>query len=151
MLKCQYRLWKFFFLIVLQNSLWITIWENSTSLKKNTNELDPAWHIAGNHRIRRQKKIAFSYSDPGGTLENKLNDLKPSFSRKKSLTFQKKSKKMLLHWIANLADQNIKQQQLKINMRVTYHTVLSVWNKPLIDTCQHCSTSRANCNIKKKR
>ena len=51
---------------------------------------------------------------------------------------------MLLHWIANLADQNLKQQQLKINMRVTYHTVISVWNKPLIDTCQHCSTSRAN-------
>ena len=50
---------------------------------------------------------------------------------------------MLLHWRANLADQN-KQQPLKINIRVTYHTVLSVWNKPLIDTCQHCSTSRAN-------
>ena len=109
-----------------------------------TKELDPAWHIAGNHRIRGQKKIAFSYSDPGGTLENKLNDLKPLFSRKKSLTFQKRSKKMLLHWIANLADQNIKQQQLKINMRVTYHTVLSVWNVPLIDTCQHCSSCRAN-------
>ena len=24
------------------------------------------------------------------------------------------------------------------------HTVLSVWNKPLIETCQYCSTSRAN-------
>ena len=76
-------------------------------------------------------------------LENKLNDLKPLFSRKKSLTFQKRSKKMFLYWRANLADQN-KQQPLKINIRVTYHTVLSVWNKPLIDTCQHCSTSRAN-------
>ena len=96
-----------------------------------------------NHRIRWQEKIDFSYSDPGGTLENKLNDLKPLFSRKKSLTFQKRSKKMFLHWRANLADQN-KQQPLKINIRVTYHTVLSVWNKPLIDTCQHCSTSRAN-------
>ena len=41
------------------------------------------------------------------------------FSRKKSLTFQKRSKKMLLHWRANLADQN-KQQPLKINIRVTY-------------------------------
>ena len=59
-------------------------------------------------------------------MENKLNDLKPLFSRKKSLTFQKRSKKMLLHWIANLADKNLKQQQLKINMRVTYHTVISV-------------------------
>ena len=46
---------------------------------------------------------------------------------------------MFLHW----KDQN-KQQPLKINMRVTYHTVLSEWNKPLIDTCQHCSTNRAN-------
>jgi len=41
---------------------------------KNTNELGPAWqNIAGNHRIPWQKKIAFSYSDPG----DKLNDLKP--------------------------------------------------------------------------
>ena len=68
-------------------------------------------------------------------MEDKLNDLKPLFSRKK---------KMLLHWIANLADQNIKQQQLKINMHVTYHTILLVRNKPLIDTCQHCSTRQAN-------
>ena len=68
-------------------------------------------------------------------MENKLNDLKPLFSRKKSLTFQKRSKKMFLHWRANLADQN-KQQPLKINIRVTYHTFLSV--------CQHCFTSRAN-------
>ena len=45
--------------------------------------------------------------------------------------------------LAKLADQN-KQQPLKINIRVTYHSVLSVRNKPLIDTCQHCSTSRAN-------
>ena len=28
-----------------------------------------------NHRIRCQKKMDFSYSDPGGTLENKLNNL----------------------------------------------------------------------------
>ena len=59
-----------------------------------------------NWSIRGQKKITFSYSGPGGTLENKLNDLKPLFSHKKSLTFQKRSKKMLLHWRANLADQN---------------------------------------------
>ena len=50
---------------------------------------------------------------------------------------------MFLHWRANLADQK-KQQPLKTNIRVTYHTFLSVWNKPLIDTCQHCSTNRAN-------
>ena len=36
------------------------------------------------------------------------------------------------------------QQPLKTNIRVTYHTFLSVCNKPLIDTCQHCSTNRAN-------
>ena len=122
--------------------------------KKNTTELGPAWHIEGNHRIRGQKKIACSYSDPGGTLENTLNDLKLLFSRKKSLTFQKRSKKMLLHWRTNLADQN-KQQPLKLNIRVTYHTLLLVWNKPLINTYQHCSTSRANqwsaCRFLKSR
>ena len=60
------------------------------------------------------------------TLADKPRDFenRPS-SRKKNLTFQKRSKKMLLHWRANLADQN-KQQPLKINIRVTYHTVLSV-------------------------
>ena len=110
--------------------------------QKNTNELGSAWQIAGNYRIREQKKMAFSYSDPGSILENKLNDLKLLFSRKKSLTFQKRSKKMFLHWRANLANQN--KQPLKINVRDTYHTVFSVWNNPLIDTCQHCSTSRAN-------
>ena len=47
---------------------------------------------SGNHRICWQKKIAFSYSDPGDTLENKLNDLKPLYSRKKSYAFQKKLK-----------------------------------------------------------
>ena len=53
-------------------------------------------NITGNHRIPWQKKIAFSYSDPGDTFENKLNDLKPLYSRKKSFAFQKKLKKMLL-------------------------------------------------------
>ena len=47
----------------------------------------------GNHRIRWQKKIDFSYLDPGGTLESKRNDLKPLFSRKKSFAFQKKERK----------------------------------------------------------
>ena len=140
----QYRLWTFVFLIRLtEQSVNHQLREFNIPQKKNTNELGLAWHIAGNHRIRGQKKITFSYSDPGGSLESKLNDLKPLFSRKKSLTLQKRSKKMPLYWGANLADQN-KQQPLKINIRVTYHTVLSVWNKPLIDTCQHCLTSRAN-------
>ena len=97
------------------------------------------------HRIPWRKKIAFSYSDPGDTLENKLNGLKPLCSRKKSFAFQKKLKRMLWHrraMRANLADQN-KQQPREINMRVTIHD-LSVWNKPLIDTYQCCSTSWAN-------
>ena len=62
-------------------------------------QLGPVWqNIAGNHCGR--KKIAFSVSDTWGTLENKLNNLKPLFdlfSHKKCFTFQKRSKKMLLH------------------------------------------------------
>ena len=121
----QYGLWTFVFLIRLTEQSVNHHLREFNIPQKNTNELGPAWHIAGNHRIRGQKKIAFSYSDAGGTLENKLNDLKPLFSRKKSLTFQKRSKKMLLQWRANLADQN-KQQPLKLNIRVTYHTVFLV-------------------------
>ena len=139
----QYGLWTIVFLIRLTEESVNNHLREFNFPQKNTNELGPAWHIVGNHRIRGQTKITFSHSDPGGTLENKLNDLKPLFSRKKSLTFRKRSKTTLLHWRANLADQN-KQQPLKINIRVTYRTFLSVWNKPLIDTCQHCSTSRAN-------
>ena len=37
---------------------------------------------AGNHHIRGQKKIAFSYSDPGGTLE-KIEQPKTLFSLNK--------------------------------------------------------------------
>ena len=61
--------------------------------------------------------------------------------------FQKKLNKMLLHWREILADQN--KQRINNNHRKlicvsrTKHD-LSVWNKPLIDTYQHCSTSRAN-------
>ena len=100
-------------------------------------------------RVKHREKNDLSKKRGGGgeekkdTLENKLNDPKPLFCRKKSLTFQRRSKKMFLHWRANLADQN-KQQPLTIDIRLTYHTVLSVWNKPLIETRQHCSTSRAN-------
>ena len=53
-------------------------------------------NIAGNHHIREQKKIAFSYSNPEGTLE-KLNNLKPLYSRKK--------RALSLHQRANPADQ----------------------------------------------
>ena len=77
-----------------------------------------------------------------------LNDLKPLLSHKKSFTFQKRSMKMLLHWRANLADQNIQQPQ-KINLRVTYHPWLLSMKQTfnLIDTCQYCSTSRANQSL----
>ena len=84
----QYRLWTFVFLIRLTEQSVNHHLRVFNIPQKNTNELGPAWHIAGNHCIREQKKIAFSY----------LNDLKPLFSRKKSLTFQNRSKKMFLHW-----------------------------------------------------
>ena len=102
-----------------------------------------AWqNIAGNHRIPWQKKIAFSYSDPGDNLKNKLNDLKPLYSCKKSVAFQKKLKKMLCPWRVNLANQNNNRRKWRC-LSCTIHD-LSVWKKPLIDTCQYCSTSWAN-------
>ena len=118
----------------------MTIWENSTSVSLKKTPTSWAQHDT------LQETIAFANKRKSLLviqLKNKLSDLKPLFSHKKSLTLQKRSKKMFLHWTANLADQN-KHQPLKIDIRVTYHTVLSVWNTPLIDTCQHCSTSRTN-------
>ena len=50
---------------------------------------------------------------------------------------------MLLHWRENLADQN-KQYHRKLICVSRTKRDLSVWNKPLIDTWQHCSTSQAN-------
>ena len=105
---------------------------NIPQKKKNTNELGPAWqNIAGNHRIPWQKKIAFSYSDPGDTLENKLNDLKALYSRNKSFAFQKKLKKMLLHWRVNLADQNKRQDACHVpymtsSMKQTFDQHMSI-------------------------
>ena len=64
-------------------------------------------NIAGNHHIRGQKKIAFSYSDPGGTLE-KIKQPKTLFSSNK--------RALILDQRANLADQ--KQNPQQINMRV---------------------------------
>ena len=50
-------------------------------------------------------KIAYNYSDPGGTLE-KLNNLKPLFSGNEELYILKEVKgKMLLHQRANRDDQ----------------------------------------------
>ena len=42
-----------------------------------------------------KKKIAYNYSDPGGTLE-KLNNLKPSFSRIEKLNTSKEVKENAL-------------------------------------------------------
>ena len=82
-----------------------------TILQKKPNDLGPArQNIPGNNCIPWQKKIAFSFSDPGDTLENKLNDLKPLYSRKKSFAFQKKLKKMLLPCRVNLADLDMTSQ-----------------------------------------
>ena len=84
-------------------------------------------YVSGRKRRRRyvtlpwytftnKKKIAYNYSDPGGTLE-KLNNLKPLFSCNEELYISKEVKeKMLLHQRANHADQ--KQWRTKINMRV---------------------------------
>ena len=61
--------------------------------------MDPAWqNIAGYHHIHRQKKIAFSYSEPGGTLEK--------IRQPKTLIWQQK--KMLLH---NAKDNHADQKQ----------------------------------------
>ena len=52
-----------------------------------------------------KKKIAYNYSDPGGTLE-KLSKLKPLISRNEELHISKDVKdKMLLHQRENHADQ----------------------------------------------
>ena len=50
-------------------------------------------NIARNHHIRGQKKIACSYSDPGGTLANKLNDLKPYLVARRALPFKRGQRK----------------------------------------------------------
>ena len=52
-----------------------------------------------------KKKIAFIYSDPGGTSE-KLSNLKSLFSRNEELCISKEVKeKILLHQRVNHADQ----------------------------------------------
>ena len=90
----QYRLWTFVFLIRLTEQSVNHHLREFNIPQKNTNELGPAWHIAGNHRIRERKKIAFNYSDPGRTLENKLNDLKPLFLvARRALLFKRGQRK----------------------------------------------------------
>ena len=64
--------------------------------------------FAGNHHIPGQKKIAFSYSDPGGTLKK--------IKKPKTLIKPQERGLSLDHERANPADQ--KQNPQKINMRV---------------------------------
>ena len=122
----QYRLWTFVFLFCLtEQSLNDHLIEFNIGIPKKKNKKTPtSWA----QHDTLQDTIAFANKRKSLLviqLENKLNDLKPLFSLKKSLTFQKRSKKMILYCRANLADQT-KQQPLKSNIRVTYHTVLSV-------------------------
>ena len=57
------------------------------------------------YTFTNKKKIAYNYSDPGGTLE-KLNNLKPLFSCNEELYISKEVKeKMLLHQRANHPEQ----------------------------------------------
>ena len=120
----QYRLWTFVFLFRLtEQSVNDHLREFNFCIpqKKKHQRAGPSMtHCRTPLHSRTKRKSLLVIQ-----LENKLNDLKPLFSRKKSLTFQKRSKKMFLYWRANLTDQN-KQQPLKINIRVTYHTILSV-------------------------
>ena len=53
--------------------------------------------FVGNHRIHGQTKIAFSYSDQGRTLEKIKTTTNAYLPSMKNFTFQKRSKKMLLH------------------------------------------------------
>ena len=53
--------------------------------------------FVGNHRIHGQTKIAFSYSDQGRTLEKIKTTTNAYSTSMKNFTFQKRSKKMLLH------------------------------------------------------
>ena len=112
--------------------------ENSTSLKKTLTSRAPHDTLQETIAFENKRKSLL-------VIQIKLNQTiwNPYVVARRALRFKRGQRKCSLHWRPNLADQN-KQQPLKINIRVTYHTFLSVWNKPLIDTCQHCSTNRAN-------
>ena len=138
---------------ILRNlDLQITIWEDLTSHKKTlTIQLGPAWqNIAGNYC--GQKKIAFSVSDTGGTLENKLNNLKPLFdlfSHKKYFTFQKRSKKMLLHIRGQILQTRINNNCRKLiclswplSMKQTFDWHMSVFLTSLANQVLHLLASR---------
>ena len=68
-----------------------------------------------NYRICWQKKIDLSYSNPGGTLENKLNDLIPLLSRKKSFGFQ-----ILLTRLNNNHSMRVMYHKWPLSMKQTF-------------------------------
>ena len=109
----QYRLWTFVFLFRLtEQSVNDHLREFNICIPQKKKQTPTSWA----QHDTLQDTIAFANKRKSLLviqLENKLYDLKPLFSRKKGLTFQKRSKKMFLYWRANLADQN-KQQPLKI-------------------------------------
>ena len=63
----------------------------------------PAMPECAHLHLMLSTAVDFSYSDPRGTLENKLNDLIPLFSRKKGFAFKRRR--------VNLADQTKQQSQ----------------------------------------
>ena len=90
-LPCELGVWKKMFLQSGQSVLP----DNKVGITAQSQE--GVKLFVGNHRIRGQTKIAFSYSDQGRTLEKiktTTNAYSPSM---KNFTFQKRSKKMLLH------------------------------------------------------
>ena len=88
----QYRLWTFVFLFRLtKQSVNDHLREFNICISKKT---PTSWA----QHDTLQETIAFANKRKSLLvipLENKLNDLKPLFSRKKRLTFQKRSKEML--------------------------------------------------------
>ena len=129
----QYRLWTFVFLIRLTEQSVNNHLREFNIPQKNTNELGPAWHIAGNHRILGQKKIAFSYSYPGGTSENKLNDLKPYLVARRALRFKRGQRKCSCiggqilptrinnnHWKLIYVSRTIPSSQYETNLWLTH-------------------------------
>ena len=87
----QYRLWTSVFLIRLTEHSVNRHLREFNTLKKTLPSGTQHDTLQETIAFADKRKSLFGYSYPGGTLENKLNDLKPLFSRKKSLTFQKRS------------------------------------------------------------
>ena len=78
-----------FFKIGICKSVSLRIWHPA----KTTDKLGPVWqNIARKLHIHRQKNIAFSYSDQGGTLE-KINQPTSLFSHKEEVYIFKRGQR----------------------------------------------------------